>query len=535
MPTALVSVSDKTGVEEFCAGLVERGWDIVSTGGTRNRLAEAGVEVAGVGDLTGHPEMLAGRVKTLHPTVHAGILARRSVPDDMEQLAAREIPAIDLVAVNLYPFQKTIARGDVTLAEALEQIDIGGPTMLRAAAKNHPFVWSVCDPQDYQRVIEALDRRDAEDDHAELRRDLAAKVFRHTATYDSAIAGYLAEPHPFQEGEDDRPTSLLTALSPVQALRYGENPDQQAAFFRPASRAAWGIPALMQVHGKELSFNNILDVDGALTAVAPFLDDERPACAIIKHTTPCGLAVGRSPLDAYRKALACDPLSAFGSVVAFTQPVTEAVAEALAENFVECLVAPGYADPALKILQEKKNIRILKPEREEGLLQTGGHIWPGVEARGVRGGVLLQTAPAPASSTAFGPDAGLDAPTDRKPTEEEWDDLGFAWAAIQSVKSNAILLARDGASVGIGAGQMSRVDSVELAIRKAAAQDHEVAGTVLASDAFFPFRDGIDAAAAAGIRAIVQPGGSVRDEEVVEAANEHGIAMVMTGRRLFRH
>ena len=533
MPTALVSVSDKTGVEEFCAGLQQRGWDIVSTGGTRNRLSEAGLEVRGVGDLTGSPEMLGGRVKTLHPTVHAGILARRSVPGDMEQLARRDIDAIDLVAVNLYPFQKTIARDDVTLAEALEQIDIGGPTMLRAAAKNHPFVWSVCDPADYARVLAALDGED--DPHAELRRELAAKVFRHTATYDSAIAGYLAEPHPFKEGDDDRPTSILSALSPVQALRYGENPDQKAAFFRPASRPAWGIPALTQVHGKELSFNNILDVDGALTAVAPFLDDERPACAIIKHTTPCGLAVGRSPLDAYRKALACDPLSAFGSVVAFTQPVTEAVAEALAENFVECLVAPGYADPALKILQEKKNLRILRPEREEGLSQTAGHIWPGVEARGVRGGVLLQTAPEPASSAAFGPDAGLEVPTGRKPSAQEWDDLGFAWAAIQSVKSNAILLARDGASVGIGAGQMSRVDSVELAIKKAMAQDHEVAGTVLASDAFFPFRDAIDAAAAAGITAIVQPGGSMRDGEVIEAADEHGMAMVMTERRLFRH
>jgi len=535
MPIALVSVSDKTGLEEFCGGLIERGWEIVSTGGTRNRLAEAGLEVGRVSELTGQPEMLGGRVKTLHPTVHAGILARRSVPDDMEALAAREIGTIDLVAVNLYPFQKTISREGVSLSEALEQIDIGGPTLLRAAAKNHPFVWSVCDPQDYGRVLGALDVGETEDEHAELRRELAAKVFRHTATYDSAIAGYLAEPHPFKEDDDDQPTSILAALMPVQSLRYGENPDQQAAFFRPASRSAWGIPALTQRHGKELSFNNILDVDGALTAVAPFLDDDRPACAIIKHTTPCGLALGRSPLDAYRKALACDPVSAFGSVVAFTQPVTEAVAEVLAETFVECLVAPGYADPALKILQEKKNLRILSSERPEVLFESGGHIWPGVEARGVRGGILLQTSPAPASSAAFGPDAGLDCRTSRPPTDQEWDDLGFAWAAIQSVKSNAIVLARDGATVGIGAGQMSRVDSVELAIKKAEAQDHEVAGTVLASDAFFPFRDAIDAAAEAGIRAIVQPGGSVRDPEVIEAADEHDIAMVMTGRRLFRH
>ncbi|MDX1393746.1 MAG: bifunctional phosphoribosylaminoimidazolecarboxamide formyltransferase/IMP cyclohydrolase [Gemmatimonadota bacterium] len=535
MPTALVSVSDKTGVDEFCRGLVERGWSIVSTGGTRNRLAEAGIEARGVGDLTGFPEMLAGRVKTLHPVVHAGIMARRSLPGDMEQLAARDISPIDLVAVNLYPFQKTIAREDVTLADALEQIDIGGPTMLRAAAKNHPFVWAVCDPRDYDAVLAALDAGGDADDEADFRRALAAKVFRHTATYDSAIAGYLAEPHPFSEAEGDRPTSILATLSPVQSLRYGENPDQKAAFFRTSSRSAWGIPALAQLHGKELSFNNILDVDGALAAIAPFVEDERPACAIIKHTTPCGIAVGRSPLDAYRRALACDPLSAFGSVVAFTQPVTEAVAEALAENFVECLVAPGYADPALKLLQEKKNLRILRPERPEALADTGGHIWPGVELRGVRGGILVQTAPEPASTVRFGPRAGFDVPTAAQPDDADWDDLGFAWGAIQSVKSNAILLARDGASVGIGAGQMSRVDSVELAIRKARAQDHEVSGTVLASDAFFPFRDAIDAAAEAGVRAIVQPGGSVRDDEVVAAADEHGIKMVMTARRLFRH
>lgn len=535
MPMAMVSVSDKAGIEKFCRGLVERGWDIVSTGGTRNRLTEAGLTAMGVSELTGYAEMLGGRVKTLHPTVHAGILARRSVPDDMDQLREREIVAFDLVAVNLYPFQKTISREDVSLAEALEQIDIGGPTMLRAAAKNHPFVWVVCDPGDYDRVLEALDRDDADDEHAELRRSLAAKVFRHTATYDSAIAGYLAPPHPFVDDDDRAPSSILAALSPVQSLRYGENPDQRAAFFRAASRSAWGIPALSQIHGKELSYNNILDVDGALTAIAPFVGDDRPACVILKHTTPCGLAVGRSPLDAWRKALACDPLSAFGSVVAFTQPVTEAVAEAISETFVECLVAPGYADSALLILQEKKNLRILKPERAEAFVDSSGHLWPGVEARGVRGGILLQTSPEPVSPAAFGRDAGLDVPTEREPTGAEWDDLGFAWAAIQSVKSNAILLARDRATVGIGAGQTSRVDSVELAIKKARSEDHDVAGTILASDAFFPFRDAIDAAATAGISAIVQPGGSIRDEEVIEAADEHGITMVFMGRRLFRH
>ncbi|MCG8467387.1 MAG: bifunctional phosphoribosylaminoimidazolecarboxamide formyltransferase/IMP cyclohydrolase [Gemmatimonadetes bacterium] len=531
MPIALVSVSDKNGIERFCEGLVELGWSIVSTGGTRAALIEAGLEVTSVSELTGHPEMLAGRVKTLHPTVHAGILARRSVPNDLEQLEQHGIGPIDLVAVNLYPFQRTVARESVTLADALEQIDIGGPTLLRAAAKNHDAVWSVCDPDDYDRVLRAVRESEADGEGTgELRRELAAKVFRHTSTYDAAIAGYLAAPDPIGRPDDGEPEHVLASMSRVQTLRYGENPDQEAAFFRDASRARWGIPALTQIHGKELSFNNLLDVDGALVAIAPFAGAESSACAIVKHTTPCGLAIGRSARDAYQKALACDPTSAFGSVIAFTEPVSEAVADALAEHFVECVVAPGYADAALVTLQKKKNLRILQPERPEVLGETG-HLWPGIEARGVRGGVLLQTAPAPAGPL----DRTADVPTRRAPTDEEWDDLSFAWSATQSVKSNAILLARDGATIGIGAGQMSRVDSVELAIRKAATQELDTTGTVLGSDAFFPFRDGIDVAAAAGVRAIVQPGGSMRDEEVVAAADEHDIAMVFTKRRLFRH
>ncbi len=535
MPIALVSVSDKTGIEDFCRGLVERGWEIVSTGGTRNRLGEAGIDARGVAELTGQPEMLAGRVKTLHPVIHAGILARRGVPDDLEQLERHGIAPIDLVAVNLYPFQKTVSRESTTLAEALEQIDIGGPTLLRAAAKNHPWIWAVCDPADYGRVLDSLDASDDDDGHAEFRRVLAGKVFRHTATYDSAIAAYLSDEMPALAGDREEDGPLFVSLAPVQTLRYGENPDQTAAFYRPASRPPWGVPGLTQLQGKELSFNNLLDIDGALTAVAPWVGDERPVCAILKHTTPCGIAVGRSPLEAYRKALACDPVSSFGSVVAFTHPVTEAVAEELAENFVECLVAPGYADAALLILQARKNLRILRPERPEAMGESGGHLWPGVEARGIRGGLLLQTAPAPVDVASFGPESGFTVPTRRGPTEEEWRDLAFAWAGVQSVKSNAILIVRDGASIGIGAGQMSRVDAVELAIRKALSQDHEVAGSVLASDAFFPFRDAIDVAADEGIRAIVQPGGSIRDSEVVAAADEHGIAMVLTGRRLFRH
>ena len=529
MPTALVSVSDKTGIEDFCAGLIARGWEIASTGGTMRTLLAAGLEIRGVSDLTGHPEMLGGRVKTLHPRVHGGILARREVADDLEQLAAHGMAPIDLVAVNLYPFRETVAGGDVTLAEALEQIDIGGPTMLRASAKNHPSVWSVCDPADYGRVLEALDAGDAPETR-ELRRELAARVFGHTAAYDAAITRYLTRPDGTGDSTDLAAEEAVVSLVRVQSLRYGENPDQEAAFFRDGAGPPRGIPALAQLHGRELSFNNILDVDGALTAIAPFVSGERAACAILKHSTPCGLAVGASPLEAYEKALACDPVSAFGSVIAFTDKLTEAVAEALSRNFVECVVAPGYSEDALRLLRGKKNIRILKPEAGAAL-DAGGHLQEGIEVRGVRGGVLLQAAPRPACEV----NRGADVPTARVPTDAEWDDLAFAWSAVQSVKSNAILLARDGASIGIGAGQMSRVDSVEISIRKARAQGFDVAGAVLGSDAFFPFRDGIDAAAAAGVTAIAQPGGSKRDAEVIEAANEHGIAMVFTGRRLFRH
>ncbi|MFQ5689703.1 MAG: bifunctional phosphoribosylaminoimidazolecarboxamide formyltransferase/IMP cyclohydrolase [Gemmatimonadota bacterium] len=533
MPIALLSVSDKTGVVEFARGLREREWTIVSTGGTADQLKDADIPVTPVGELTGFPELLAGRVKTLHPVVHAGILARRTVPEDMEALAARDIRPIDLVAVNLYPFRQTIARESATLAEALEQIDIGGPTLLRAAAKNHPFVWAVCDWEDYGRVLEAIDR---DEDDSDLRRWLAAKVFRHAATYDAGIAGYLgAVGGGAHEGTPELPAELLAPLVRVQSLRYGENPDQRAAFYREASGRPWGIPGLRQLHGKKLSYNNLLDLDGALAALAPFRDSERPACAILKHTTPCGISTGRSALDAYQKALACDPVSAFGSVVAFTQPVTESLAESLALNFIECLVAPGYADAALRVLQQRKNLRILAPESSERLSALSGHLWPGLQARGVLGGLLVQSAPRPANSGRLQEDPHASVPTKREPTEREWLDLDFAWAAVQSVKSNGILLARDGSSVGIGAGQMSRVDSVRLAVEKACGAGQDLSEAVLASDAFFPFRDGIDVGAEAGIRAVVQPGGSIRDAEVIAAADEHDMAMVFTGRRLFRH
>lgn len=527
MPYALVSVSDKTGIESFVAQLVQRGYDILSTGGTGAVLREAGIAVTSVSEFTGFPEILGGRVKTLHPAIHAGLLARLSVEDDVADLEQHGLSAIGLVAVNLYPFRETVARADTMFAEALEQIDIGGPTMLRAAAKNHGFVWPVCNPVQYDEVIEAID---AAGDQGDLRRRLAAAVFEHTATYDAAVAGYLGAG---RSSVEELPAELLVSMVRVQSLRYGENPDQEAAFYRSGEHAPFGIPALHQLHGKELSYNNLLDVDGALQAIGPFVAGEDAACAILKHTNPCGIAVGRSPAEAYRKALACDPVSAFGSTVVFSQPVTEAVAEELSALFVECVVAPGYANAALTLLKNKPNLRILVPDEGERLVASTGHLVRGLDVRGVAGGLLVQMPPAPAVREEFRTQSSVMGA--RAPTAAEWDDLAFAWSAVQSVKSNAILLARDGASVGIGAGQMSRVDAVKLAIAKAEAQGTSLDGCVLASDAFFPFRDGLDVAGAAGITAVVQPGGSKRDAEVIEAADEQGIAMVATGRRTFRH
>jgi phosphoribosylaminoimidazolecarboxamide formyltransferase/IMP cyclohydrolase len=531
MPTALVSVYDKSGVADLGTALAERGWTVVSTGGTARELKAAGVDVVGVSDLTGFPEILDGRVKTLHPNVHAGLLARRSVASDQQELEELGIAPIDLVAVNLYPFRETIAQPSTTLAQALAQIDIGGPTMLRAAAKNHDFVWPVCDPGDYAAVIEAID---SGDESGELRRHLAAKVFLHTANYDAAIARYLdAQTRPSAAGE--LPVEMLCSLVRVQELRYGENPDQAAAFYREASTTAWGIPGLRQLQGKELSYNNILDIDGALGAAAPFLGGSAAACVIVKHTTPCGLAVGRSATQAFTRARACDPVSAFGSTIVFNQPVTEDAAEAMSDLFVECLVAPGYSDDALRLLQKKKNLRVLVPGEGGDLGERRGHLAAGVEFRGVTGGVLLQTPAGPVDLDGFRDAADVSVPTDRQPDDGEWADIAFAWAAAQGVKSNAIVLAAAGATIGIGAGQMSRVDSVRLAVRKASDAGLDVRGSILSSDAFFPFRDGIDAAAAAGVETIVQPGGSIRDKEVIAAADEHGMTMVLTGRRLFRH
>ena len=510
MPRALLSVSDKTGLVDFARGLATLGWELVSTGGTARALRDAGLAPRDVSEITGVPEMLDGRVKTLHPAVHGALLARRDVPEHLQALAAQRITPIDLVAVNLYPFRATAARSGVSDEEVIENIDIGGPSMLRSAAKNFHAVTVVVDPGDYGRVLATLQ---AGDDDLELRQLLAERAFAHTASYDGAIASWFAA-----QRQEKFPRTLTITGMRQQPLRYGENPDQAAAFYVDAPNA--GLAALAQRGGKELSFNNLLDLEGALLAIDPFAAE--PACAIIKHTTPCGLAVADTALDAYRKALACDPVSAFGSVIAFTVPVDQATADTISSLFVEVIVAPSFSDEAVEILGRKKNLRVLE----------GRASWPrgSMDFKRVRGGFLVQERPhAPAD------DQGWTVATRRQPTPEELHDLRFAWRAVASVKSNAIVLARDGATIGIGAGQMSRVDAAFLAVHKAQQAGHETPGAVLGSDAYFPFRDGVDHAAQAGVRAIVQPGGSVRDPEVIAAADEHDIAMVLTGRRQFRH
>ncbi|MGD2045100.1 MAG: bifunctional phosphoribosylaminoimidazolecarboxamide formyltransferase/IMP cyclohydrolase [Gemmatimonadota bacterium] len=528
MKRALLSVSDKNGIVAFGQALSQRGWELLSTGGTARTLREAGLEVTSVSDVTKHPEMMDGRVKTLHPAIHAGLLARRSREDDLAALEEHGYAPIDLVAVNLYPFRETVAKGDVTIGEAMEKVDIGGPTMIRAAAKSHADVSVVVDPDDYDALIEALDG--PEDELPALRRRLAAKAFQHTSSYDAAITAYLAG---LEDEPEVMPEHLVSSLTRVQTLRYGENPDQQAAFYgydRPA-----GLAALQQHHGKELSYNNLLDLDGALLSLSPFVRAPGAAVCIIKHTTPCGIGVGESVAEAYTKALATDSVSAFGSAIAVSQEVDDAAAEQMSKLFIECVVAPGFTDGAMETLTRKKNIRLLTfPKGNPADFVTAYGTVPEPRLlRSVYGGMLAQTPPGPPFYGQVDPSWTV--ATSREPTEAEWDDLRFAWAAIFGVKSNAILMARGGAVLGIGAGQMSRVDSSKIAVRKAGEAGHDLSGAVLASDAFFPFRDGVDAAAEAGVKAVVQPGGSVRDEEVIAAADEHGIAMVFTGRRLFRH
>jgi len=509
MPRALISVSDKRGIVAFAQGLAQLGWEIVSTGGTAAALRAADVAVTPVDEVTGFPELLDGRIKTLHPAIHGALLARRDRPEHLAAAREHGIVPIDLVAVNLYPFQMTISGAGVSFEDAVENIDIGGPSMLRSAAKNHEFVLPVVDPTDYPKVLDLLRENGLT---AEIRREFAAKVFAHTSDYDAAIAGYLTA------REDGLPRRLGIAMERVQTLRYGENPGQRAALY--VTEEPRGMRDLTQRQGKELSFNNLLDVDAAMWAVASW--SNRPACGVIKHTTPCGLAVAGSAAEAFRKARATDPVSAFGSVIAFNTVVDRATAQAMSDLFVEVVVAPSFHDEALAVFAAKKALRVIELPVSRG---AGS-----LDFKRVRGGFLVQ------DLFQFDPgDQAWSVATDRQPTELEWNDLRFAWAAVAPVKSNAILLARDEAAIGIGAGQMSRVDSAYLAVHKARLAGHDPAGSVLASDAFFPFADGVEQAAAAGVTAIIQPGGSVRDAEVVEAANRHGLAMVMTGRRQFRH
>jgi phosphoribosylaminoimidazolecarboxamide formyltransferase/IMP cyclohydrolase len=508
---ALVSVWDKAGLEELGRGLADLGVQIVSTGGTAEALRSWGIEVLPVDEVTGHPEIMGGRVKTLHPRIHGGILARAGHEGDAEQMAEAGIVPIDLVVASLYPFEEWVQRRGVSEAELIEQIDIGGPAMIRAAAKNHARVGVVTSPDQYPEVLEELRTGDGELSHG-LRRRLAGAAFQRTARYDATIAAW------FGEAEDAFPEAILLGFDKQRELSYGENPHQRAAYYAERGARTHLLARSDQVHGKDLSFNNLLDLDAARNLLAEF---QLPACVIVKHNNPCGVAVGSDVATAYRRARDCDPVSAYGGVVVVNRPVDAGLGEELAGTFVEVLSAPAYEDAAMEALTRKPNTRIIL-NRERRRANAGER-----DLRRVVGGLLVQDRDAESEDRA-----GMTVVTERAPTEAEWGDLLFAWRVAKHVKSNAIVLARDLATVGIGAGQMSRVDSVRLSLEKARSP---VEGAALASDAFFPFADGPEAAIAAGITAIVQPGGSIRDEEVFAAAGEAGVAMVVTGRRHFRH
>jgi phosphoribosylaminoimidazolecarboxamide formyltransferase/IMP cyclohydrolase len=509
---ALLSVSDKRGIVEFARGLAELGVELVSTGGTARELEGAGIAVRAIDDLTGFPEIMDGRVKTLHPKLYAGLLAVRDNPEHVRAASEHDIEFVDLVCVNLYPFERTAARMGTDEAEVIENIDIGGPTMIRAAAKNHAFSAVIVHPESYDAVLDELREADGTLSMA-TREALAAEAFAYTARYDIAISRWFAE-----KGEDFPPLHVR-AFEKVVDLPYGENPHQRAAFYAQVGARAHVLSQVQQHHGKQVSFNNILDLDAARAAVRDF---EAPACVIVKHNNPCGVAIGSGVLDAYRRAFECDPLSAYGGVIVLNRRVDRETAAAIAEQFVEVLFAPGFDDGALEVLGEKPNVRILE-DRERRLPLLGEK-----DVRQVTGGLLVQDRDQVAADRS-----GMEVVTGRPPTEEEWRDLLFAWQVCRHVKSNAIVLARENATVGIGAGQMSRVDSVRLAVEKCRLED--MRGTAMASDAFFPFADGPAVALAAGVTAIVQPGGSVRDDEVIAAADEAGATMVVTGQRHFRH
>jgi len=524
---ALLSVSDKTGLADFAKKLVARGVELLSTGGTAAALRDAGLPVKDVSEVTGFPEILDGRVKTLHPMIHGGLLAKASKPEHLRTCAEHGIGLIDLVVVNLYPFQQTVAKPSTTLDAAIEQIDVGGPTMLRAAAKNFSRIVVVCDPADYAEVARELDENDGETT-LPLRARLAAKVFMHTGNYDLAITQYLARQPivgeaeaTMDETEGERFPAVWSMTLPLQqSLRYGENPHQAAAFYRDPACAETSVAGARQIQGKHLSYNNILDAEGALEMVRDFADMARAACVIVKHSNPCGIAIGRTALEAYDQARETDPDSAFGGIVAFSCEVDGATAARVAETFNEVVIAPTYSKEAIETLAAKKNMRVLAtgPFTPKNTMKL---------VRGVVGGVLVMDR-----------DLGLAKVNDLKlvttvtPVETDIEGLLFAWRCVKWIKSNAIVYTTRTATVGIGAGQMSRVDSAKIGALKAR---RPLAGCYMASDAFFPFRDGVDAAAEHGVRGIIQPGGSMRDEEVIKAANEHAIIMMLTGMRHFRH
>ena len=508
---ALLSVSDKAGIVEFARGLAELGIEIVSTGGTASALAEAGIAVRNITDLTGFPEIMDGRVKTLNPKLYAGLLAVRSDEEHVAAAQEHEVEPVDLVCVNLYPFERTAARRGVSEAEVIENIDIGGPTMIRAAAKNFAFAAPVVSPESYDAVLDEL-RSSERRLSLQTRESLAAEAFAYTARYDTAITRW------FQEKYEDFPPLMVRAFERQLELPYGENPHQRAAFYTQVGTRAHVLSQVAQLHGKQLSFNNLLDLDAARQLLSEFVV---PACVIVKHNNPCGVAVGSTTLEAYQRAFACDPLSAFGGVIVLNRRVDSVTADAILGQFCEVLLARGYDDDALEKLETKPNMRILDDQERRLDIQLEPAF------RQVIGGVLVQD-----RDTSNEEREDMQVVSGRRPTEEEWSQLLFAWRVCKHVKSNAIVLAKDGATIGLGAGQMSRVDSVRIALEKSQTDPR---GAVLASDAFFPFADGPEIALERGITALIQPGGSVRDPEVVAAVDQAGATMVFTNRRHFRH
>lgn len=514
---ALISVSDKTGVASFARELVNLGYHILSTGGTAKLLSAEGIACQEVADYTGFPEMLDGRVKTLDPHIHAGILACRPVPEHMAALAEHGIEPIDIVCVNLYPFEQTIAKPDCTFELAVENIDIGGPTMIRAAAKNHESVTVLVDPSDYTRVIEEIKATGAVSDATRL--ELAKKVFAHTARYDAAISNYLTSLDEQKQRTKKFPDVFTRQWVKVQDMRYGENPHQAAAFYREHVVAPGLLAGYTQLQGKELSYNNISDSDAAWEAVRSFA---APACVIMKHANPCGAAIGASVFEAYKKAFSCDSKSAFGGIIAFNRPVDAATAEEISKQFAEVIIAPAYEADAVMVFGRKKNLRLLTV--------ANGASHNDYDFKRVGGGLLVQT-----PDTQLCAESDLKVVTKKKPTSAQIADMMFAWNIARFVKSNTIVYARDGMTLGVGAGQMSRVDSAKIAAMKAEEFGHSLAGCAVASDAFFPFRDGLDVVIDHGATCVIQPGGSIRDAEVIAAADERGIVMVFTGERHFRH